>query len=232
VNALCQMTGVSRAGFYRSRLPRQAAPVEMEIRDEMQKIALESPAYGYRRITADLQHRGFDVNHKRVLRMNPRPTCRSVGRPLPTTATPWIWAPFVPARGPALSCGLAAFFTGVVFLGTVVLVLAAVVGLAPLAVVRPLAAAFGRPVVLAGVACSGATLAAWGAAFGVASLLVVMLVSLCRDQRGHGHESLNCATEASGFGRCHGAGLAIASLLAGLAERRKTYPIWNMACAD
>jgi hypothetical protein len=120
----------------------------------------------------------------------------------------------------------------VVFLGTVVLVLAAVVGLAPLAVVRPLAAAFGRPVVLAGVACSGATLAAWGAAFGVASLLVVMLVSLCRDQRGHGHESLNCATEASGFGRCHGAGLAIASLLAGLAERRKTYPIWNMACAD
>jgi transposase InsO family protein len=63
------MTGVNRAGFYRSRLPRQAAPVEMEIRDEMQKIALESPAYGYRRITADLQHRGFEVNHKRVLRM-------------------------------------------------------------------------------------------------------------------------------------------------------------------
>jgi len=69
VNALCQMTGVNRAGFYRSRLHRQAAPVEMEIRDEMQKIALESPAYGYRRITADLQHRGFNVNHKRVLRM-------------------------------------------------------------------------------------------------------------------------------------------------------------------
>ena len=69
MNALCQMTGVNRAGFYRARLPRQAAPVEMEIRDEMQRIALESPAYGYRRITADLQHRGFDVNHKRVLRM-------------------------------------------------------------------------------------------------------------------------------------------------------------------
>jgi putative transposase len=63
------MTGVSRAGFYRSRLPRQATPVEMEIRNEMQKIAVESPAYGYRRITAELQKRGFDVNHKRVLRM-------------------------------------------------------------------------------------------------------------------------------------------------------------------
>jgi putative transposase len=69
VNALCQMTGLSRAGFYRSRLPRQTSPVEMEIRDEMQKIALESAPYGYRRITAELQRRGFAVNHKRVLRM-------------------------------------------------------------------------------------------------------------------------------------------------------------------
>src|SRR5262245_44982427 len=63
------MTGLSRAGFYRSRLPRQASPMEMEIRDEMQKIALESAPYGYRRITAELQRRGFAVNHKRVLRM-------------------------------------------------------------------------------------------------------------------------------------------------------------------
>ena len=69
VNALCQMTGLSRAGFYRWRRPRQATPVEMEMRDQMQKIALEWPAYGYRRITAELQQRGFEVNHKRVLRM-------------------------------------------------------------------------------------------------------------------------------------------------------------------
>jgi putative transposase len=69
VNALCQMTGLSRASFYRSRAPRQATPVEMELRDEMQKVALKSPAYGYRRITSELQRQGFDVNHKRVLRM-------------------------------------------------------------------------------------------------------------------------------------------------------------------
>jgi putative transposase len=69
VNALCQMTGLNRAGFYRSRMPRLVSPVEMEIRDEMQKIALESAAYGYRRITAELQRRGFAINHKRVLRM-------------------------------------------------------------------------------------------------------------------------------------------------------------------
>ena len=69
VTALCAMTGLNRAGFYRWRLPRQGIPVEMELRDEMQKIALESPSYGYRRITAELQRRNFDVNHKRILRM-------------------------------------------------------------------------------------------------------------------------------------------------------------------
>jgi putative transposase len=69
VSALCQMTGLNRAGFYRSRLPRPVVPVEMEIRDVMQKIAVEFPAYGYRRMTAELRKRGFDINHKRVLRM-------------------------------------------------------------------------------------------------------------------------------------------------------------------
>src|SRR3984893_15973201 len=62
------MTGLSRAGFYRWRVPRQATPVEMEVRDQMQKVALEWPAYGYRRITHELQQRGFHINHKLVLR--------------------------------------------------------------------------------------------------------------------------------------------------------------------
>ena len=69
MNALCEMTGLNRAGFYRWRAPRRATPVEMELRDQMQKVALEWPAYGYRRITSELQYRGFAVNHKRVLRM-------------------------------------------------------------------------------------------------------------------------------------------------------------------
>ena len=67
--ALCAMTGLNRAGFYRWRWPRPGIPVEMELRSEMQKIALESPSYGYRRITVELQRRNFDVNHKRILRM-------------------------------------------------------------------------------------------------------------------------------------------------------------------
>jgi len=69
VSALCQMTGMNRAGFYRWRVPRQATPVEMELRDQLQRVALEWPAYGYRRITFELRRRGFEVNHKRALRM-------------------------------------------------------------------------------------------------------------------------------------------------------------------
>jgi len=69
VNALCQMTGLNRAGYYRWRGPRQGIPVEMELRDEVQKIALQWPAYGYRRITAELRRHGFEINRKRVLRL-------------------------------------------------------------------------------------------------------------------------------------------------------------------
>jgi len=63
------MTGLSRASYYRWGAPSVAAPVQMELRHAMQRIALEFPAYGYRRITAELNRRGFVVNHKRVLRL-------------------------------------------------------------------------------------------------------------------------------------------------------------------
>ena len=66
MNALCQMTGLSRAGFYRWRAQPPGDPVEMELRHTRQQIALEFPTYGYRRITAELQRRGFKVNHKRI----------------------------------------------------------------------------------------------------------------------------------------------------------------------
>jgi putative transposase len=69
VSALCEILGLSRASYYRFLVPRPECPVEMELRDAMQKIALESPCYGYSRITAELQRGGLDVNHKRVLRL-------------------------------------------------------------------------------------------------------------------------------------------------------------------
>lgn len=44
----------------------------MELPDALQQIALQFPAYGYRRITAELNRRGFAANHKRVLRLMPQ----------------------------------------------------------------------------------------------------------------------------------------------------------------
>lgn len=41
----------------------------MELRSEVQKIALQMPSYGYRRVRGELQRRGQRVNHKRVRRL-------------------------------------------------------------------------------------------------------------------------------------------------------------------
>jgi transposase InsO family protein len=41
----------------------------MDLRDEIQRIALEWPCYGWRRVTAELRRCGRTVNHKRVRRI-------------------------------------------------------------------------------------------------------------------------------------------------------------------
>jgi len=68
VNLLCQIAGVSRAGYYRFLGRPPSTPEDMDLRSEIQAIALQWPAYGYRRVHAELVRRGWKVNHKRVLR--------------------------------------------------------------------------------------------------------------------------------------------------------------------
>jgi len=68
VNRLCQTAGVSRAGYYRFLLRPQRQEADMDLRSQIQRIALRWPAYGYRRVQAELQRQGWAVNHKRVLR--------------------------------------------------------------------------------------------------------------------------------------------------------------------
>ena len=41
----------------------------MDLRDSIQRIAVEMPSYGWRRITAELRRRGRRVNPKRVYRL-------------------------------------------------------------------------------------------------------------------------------------------------------------------
>jgi len=65
----CELAKVSRAGFYRL-VPRPAGPdPDLELRDALQRLALEFPSYGWPRMTAELQRRGWAVNHKRVYRL-------------------------------------------------------------------------------------------------------------------------------------------------------------------
>ena len=67
---MCQLARVSRAGYYRRRAEKEPEKEEMEVRDAIQKAALEHRRrYGYRRIAVELRRRSLRVNHKRVLRL-------------------------------------------------------------------------------------------------------------------------------------------------------------------
>ena len=60
---------VSRSGYYRFLKSEGPSAEEMELRDAIQRVAIEMPAYGYRRVTAALVKEGREVNRKRVLRV-------------------------------------------------------------------------------------------------------------------------------------------------------------------
>lgn len=66
---LCRSVSLSRATFYRRRGCEVGVLDDTALRDEIQRIALDMPSYGYRRITKELQRKLYPVNHKRVRRM-------------------------------------------------------------------------------------------------------------------------------------------------------------------
>jgi putative transposase len=67
VRQMCQMLGISRSWLYER--PRLAEPTEEDtaLRDAIERLCLDFPGYGYRRVTAQLHRDGWTVNHKRVL---------------------------------------------------------------------------------------------------------------------------------------------------------------------
>jgi putative transposase len=60
---------VSRSGFYRFQTAKPSPDRDMDLRDAIQRIALEWPSYGRPRITQELRRRGWRVNAKRVYRL-------------------------------------------------------------------------------------------------------------------------------------------------------------------
>jgi transposase InsO family protein len=65
---MVKLGGVSRSGFYRLGEDCKPDP-DMDLRDAIQRIALEWPSYGRPRITRELRRRGWVVNAKRVYRL-------------------------------------------------------------------------------------------------------------------------------------------------------------------
>jgi transposase InsO family protein len=60
---------VSRSGFYRFDGVDPGPDPDMDLRDAIQKLAVEWPSYGRPRITAELRELGWAVNPKRVYRL-------------------------------------------------------------------------------------------------------------------------------------------------------------------
>ena len=69
VAKMCQSLSVSRIDYYRRPSAIACIDSDLELREKIQQIALEMSAYGYRRMTAELNRRGVVINHKRVLRL-------------------------------------------------------------------------------------------------------------------------------------------------------------------
>jgi putative transposase len=69
VTATIETLALSRATHYRRRASAPQPDPDTQLRDHIQRIALDWPCYGYRRISAELHRQGITANHKGVVRL-------------------------------------------------------------------------------------------------------------------------------------------------------------------
>lgn len=69
VEGACRTLSLPRCTWYRLCKDDCLPDPDIELRDQIQKIATIRSVYGYRRITAELGRQGVMANHKRVLRI-------------------------------------------------------------------------------------------------------------------------------------------------------------------
>jgi hypothetical protein len=65
LSRMCAVLELSRADYYRHRTRLQDPDDDLELREQIQRIAVEMSAYGYRRITAELL--SFAQNNRHLL---------------------------------------------------------------------------------------------------------------------------------------------------------------------
>ena len=66
---LCDLHGISRSWYYEHLHQAEQNGQDIALRDQIERIILEFSGYGYRRVTHELARQGWNVNHKRVLRI-------------------------------------------------------------------------------------------------------------------------------------------------------------------
>jgi hypothetical protein len=66
---LCELVGVSRSWYAIHPSSEDMAARDPALRDAIERVVLDFPGYGYRRVTKALQRDGWVVNPKRVLRV-------------------------------------------------------------------------------------------------------------------------------------------------------------------
>ena len=65
ITMACDVLDLARSSYYYEPQQRDETKIEAAI----EAVAAEWPTYGYRRVTAQLQRQGWEVNHKRVSRL-------------------------------------------------------------------------------------------------------------------------------------------------------------------
>ena len=124
IEHMVKLGRVSRSGFYRFEDAKPDPDRDMNLRDAIQRIALEWPSYGRPRITAELRRRGWEVNPKRVYRLmrednllcvrkrkfvvttdsnHGRKVYPNLARNMILTNTDQLWRPISPTSGCATS---------------------------------------------------------------------------------------------------------------------------------
>lgn len=69
IRKLCAAVGAGRTWWYPHPSAATIAARDTALRDAIERIVLEFPGYGYRRVTKALQRAAWDVTHKRVRRV-------------------------------------------------------------------------------------------------------------------------------------------------------------------
>ena len=66
---MVKLAGVSRASYYRFDENEEKADPDMDLRDAIQRIALDWPSYGRRRVLKELRRRGWEAGKKKVAKI-------------------------------------------------------------------------------------------------------------------------------------------------------------------